>query len=84
MRWRQRPLPTLRPPVRPTISGTVQVGETLTVDTSSISDADGLADAVFGYQWLADGTDITGATGSTYTLADADESKNHHGPGELH
>ena len=59
----------------PTISGTAQVGETLTADTSSIADADGLDDAVFGYQWLADGTDITGATGSTYTLADADEGK---------
>ena len=59
----------------PTISGTAQVGETLTADTSSIADADGLDDAVFGYQWLADGTDITGATGSTYSLADADEGK---------
>ena len=59
----------------PTITGTAQVGETLTADTSGISDADGLDDAVFGYQWLADGIDISGATGSTYTLADADESK---------
>ena len=59
----------------PTISGTAQVGETLTADTSGISDADGLDDAVFGYQWLADGTDITGATGSTYILTNADDGK---------
>ena len=60
---------------QPTINGTAQVGETLTADTSGIEDADGLDDAVFGYQWLADAIDISGATGSTYTLADADEGK---------
>ncbi len=57
----------------PTIGGTAQVGETLTADTSSISDEDGLSNATFSYQWAADGADIAGATGSTYTLADADE-----------
>ena len=59
----------------PTIRGTAQVGETLIADTSGISDADGLDDAVFGYQWLADNAAIAGATASTYTLADADEGK---------
>ena len=59
----------------PTISGTVQVGETLTVYTSGISDADGLDNAAFTYQWLADGTALQGATGSTYALVDADEGK---------
>ena len=59
----------------PTISGTAQVGETLTADTSGISDEDGLDNAAFGYQWLAGDSDISGATGSTYTLADADEGK---------
>ena len=59
----------------PIISGTVQVGETLTVDTSGIEDADGLDDAAFTYRWLADNAAIAGATGSTYTLADADEGK---------
>ena len=60
---------------QPTIIGTVQVGETLAVDTSGIADADGLDNASFSYQWLADNTDITGATDSTYTLLDADEGK---------
>ena len=59
----------------PTISGTVQVGETLTVDTTGIADEDGLDDVSFSYQWLADGIAIQGATGNTYTLADADEGK---------
>ena len=59
----------------PIISGTAQVGETLTVDTSGISDSDGLENATFGYQWLADDSDISEATGSTYTLVDADEGK---------
>ena len=59
----------------PTITGTVQVGETLTADTSGISDDDGLNDATFSYQWLADDADISGATGDTYTLADANEGK---------
>ena len=63
----------------PTISGTAQVGETLTADTSGIADADGLSNATFSYQWIRnDGSgdaDIAGATGATYTLVDADEGK---------
>ena len=59
----------------PTISGTAQVGETLTADTDGIEDDDGLADAVYSYQWLADGTDISGATGETYTPAYDDVGK---------
>ena len=59
----------------PTISGTTQVGGTLTVDTSGIADADGLSDVQYEHQWLADDADIAGATGSTYTLADIDEGK---------
>ena len=59
----------------PTISGTAQVGETLTADTSGIADEDGLTNASFAYQWQADGADISGATDSSYTLAIDDESK---------
>ncbi len=59
----------------PTITGTAQVGETLTADTSDIADEDGLDNASFSYQWLADNTDLPGATGSAYTVADADEGK---------
>ena len=59
----------------PTISGTAQVGETLTADTDGIEDDDGLDDAVYSYQWLADGADISGATGETYTPAYDDQGK---------
>ena len=60
---------------QPTISGTAQVGETLTAQTSGIADEDGLDSASFGYQWLADGAAIQGAAGSRYTLAETDEGK---------
>ena len=59
----------------PVITGTARVGQTLTAGTSGIADADGLANATFSYQWLADDTDIAGATGLTYTLTDSEESK---------
>ena len=59
----------------PTISGTPQVGEALTVSTSGISDADGLDNARFAYQWIRTGTDIQGATGSTYTPVAADQGQ---------
>ena len=63
----------------PTITGTVQVGETLTADTSGIADDDGLSNATFSYQWIRnDGTtdsDIVDATSSTYTLSDDEEGK---------
>ena len=63
----------------PVITGTVQVGETLTADTSGISDANGLTGVSYTYQWLRnDGstdTNITGATGQSYTLTDDDLNK---------
>ena len=59
----------------PTISGTLEAGETLTADTSGIGDADGLDNVTFGYQWIADDTDITGETGTTYALTASDQGK---------
>ena len=59
----------------PTITGTIRVGETLTAGTTDLSDSDGLNNATFTYQWLADDADITDATGSTYALVAADEGK---------
>ena len=47
------PRPNSSPTGAPTINGTPQVGRTLSVDTSSIADADGMETAVFRYQWLA-------------------------------
>ena len=40
------------------------------VDTCRLSDADGLG--ALSYQWLCDGSDISGATWVSYTLAQAD------------
>ena len=59
----------------PTISGTAQVGETLTANTSEVADADGLSNSQYEYRWLADDAEIAGATSSTYTLADTDRGK---------
>ena len=59
----------------PAIAGTVQVGETLTADTSGIADEDGLENAAFSYRWLAGGTAISGATARAYTPLEADEGK---------
>ena len=59
----------------PTISGTPQVGEELTASTSGISDADGLENASFAYQWIRGDRDIGGATRSRYTAVDADEGE---------
>ena len=63
----------------PVISGTAHVGETLTANTSGITDMDGLTNVVYSYQWVRnDGTTdstITGATGSTYPLVADDQGK---------
>ena len=61
------------PPNSPTITGTVRVGETLTADTSGIRDEDGMENPAFGYQWIAGGADIEGATGASYTIIADDE-----------
>ena len=61
----------------PTIGGTPQVGQTLTLDISSIADADGLTNASYTYlyQWLRNGAEIPEATDTSYTLVSADEGK---------
>ena len=63
----------------PTIAGTARVGETLTASASAIADDDGLTNATFTWQWVAnDGNsdaDIAGATASTYTLTPAEAGK---------
>ncbi len=61
------------------ITGTPQVGQTLTADTSGIDDPDGLTNVAFSYQWVRrDGStdsDIAGATSATYTLTTEDQGK---------
>ena len=59
----------------PTISGTAQVGQTLTAGTSGISDADGMTNPSFSYQWWSGLAAIDGATSSTYTPRPSDNGK---------
>jgi len=59
------------------INGTAKIGETLTLDTSTIQDEDGPTSLSFSYTWhrSSDGdnwTAISNATGSSYTIVDAD------------
>ena len=54
----------------PIIQGTIRENQTLTVNTASISDDDG--PGIFSYQWMRNGSNITGATAATYTTGDAD------------
>ena len=70
--------PNNQPTGKPTISGTAEVGFTLTASTGGIADLDGLP-GTFAYRWIrVDGTaeaDIEGAMLSTYTLTPNDEGK---------
>ena len=54
----------------PLVTGLAQVGRLLTAGTTGISDADGLGNVVYEYQWVRrDGTeevDIAGATAASY------------------
>ena len=59
----------------PTINGTPQVGETLMADTSTIADRDGLDDVSYRYQWIAEGSDIEDATGSSYLLTASEQGQ---------
>ena len=60
---------------KPTIGGTPQVDQTLTADTANIADEDGLTNVSYSYQWIAGGSDIAGATGSSFTLTASQQGK---------
>ena len=63
----------------PTIAARHGWGQTLTASAGGIADDDGLANATFAWQWIAnDGTadaDIAGATGTSYTLTATEVGK---------
>ena len=70
--------PNTRATGAPTITGTAEVGQTLTAVTTGIMDANGLTSPTYTYQWIrVDGTeaDIASANSSTYTLVDADRRR---------
>ena len=65
---------------QPTITGTAEVGETLTAGTSAISEPNGLTNAAFRHQWIRNTAgshnDISAATDSAYVITSDDaESK---------
>ena len=72
---RSTPLTNFIASGQPVITGTAAVGKILTADVSGILDQDGLPNS-FSYQWIRvdDGveTDISGETGSTYTVVSDD------------
>ena len=62
----------------PVITGAPQVGETISADTSGISDPDGLTNVSYSYQWIrVDGSTETdvGSDAPTYTVVSADRGK---------
>ena len=65
--------PNKTPTGQPRITGTPQVGQTLTAVTTDIQDADGLGD--FAYQWKADETNIAEAMDSSYRLTNNEVGK---------
>ena len=65
--------PNNPPAGQPRITGTPQVGQTLTAVTTDIQDTDGLGD--FAYQWKADETNIAEAMDSSYTLTNNEVGK---------
>jgi hypothetical protein len=56
----------------PVISGTTTVGETLSTTNGTWVNSP----TSYSYQWMRNGVDIGGATGSSYTLVGADETTN--------
>ena len=79
-----QPIWAPRPPNNPAtgspgITGSVQVGQTLSADTSAIRDTDVIVASTLAYQWIVndgtDDTDIQDETGATYTLGADDEGK---------
>ena len=71
----------------PTITGTAQVGQTLTAGTTGIMDADGLTNVSYTYQWIrVDGTDadISGSDLDHLHAGGGRPGHDDQGEGELH
>ena len=64
---------------RTSVDGEARVGQTLTANTTDITDPDGTTTATFAYRWFrvdgADETEVGGATAETYAVTDDDVGK---------
>ena len=69
------PYPSSPATGEPDISGEPNPGITLASHTGNITDANGLDDVSYSYQWLADGAPIADAAGPRYTVVSEDEGK---------
>ena len=70
----------LPPTGQPTITGTAEVGLTLTADASGIADGNGIPDDAYTYQWLSSGdgvtyTPIREEAGLSYMLRQSDHGR---------
>ena len=74
-------LPDIAPDVLPDVvpeslpDGIPTEGETLTADSSGVSDEDGMNMTTATYQWYSGGAPVVGATASTYTITNSDTGK---------
>ena len=73
--WPWRPSRTLRPPACRPSAARRRWGRPSTASTSAIADGDGLTNVSYSYQWIAGGSDIDGATGSSYTLTSSEQGQ---------
>ena len=71
--------PNENPTGTPSIDGVLEIGQTLTANTSDIADGNGLSSPNWTYQWIrqddesgTNAEDIAGETSSTYTLTKDD------------
>lgn len=70
-----KPSSGVNPPVMtgaPSVSGTNEVGETLTCSTGTFTGGETIT---YSYQWFANGVSVNNATASTYELKDSDVGK---------
>ena len=67
--------PNAAPSVPLAISGNLWVGQTLEADTSPIDNPDGRTGVSYRYQWLAGGSNIAAATGTSNLLTAGEEGQ---------
>ena len=57
-----------------TVNGDIEVGKTLTVDTSAVADTDGITNVSYTYEWYSGGAVVDGETAPTYRVLARDRT----------